>query len=86
MGNQLDTFVQYPIYPSLTRLEKALLRLRMARQVPGVWLSHTHHRCRQESEGIMQVHALRVHQPATPGRLCGMWGREQDDRCGDCFP
>ena len=29
MGNQLDTFVQYPIYPSLTRLEKALLRLRM---------------------------------------------------------
>ncbi len=29
MGNHLDAFVQYPIYPSLTWLEKALLRTRM---------------------------------------------------------
>jgi SAM-dependent methyltransferase len=29
MGNQLAAFVQYPIYPTLTRLEKALLRLKL---------------------------------------------------------
>jgi len=29
MGNGLDTFVQYPIYPTLTRLERALLRLKL---------------------------------------------------------
>ena len=29
MGDRLDAFVRYPLYPSLTRLEKALLRFKM---------------------------------------------------------
>jgi SAM-dependent methyltransferase len=29
MSSQVDTFIQYPIYPTLTRLERALLRLKL---------------------------------------------------------